>query len=430
MEKFRFLDKDKINQLPKTSGVYAFRGGKEILYIGKAANIRERVKNHFQQPGFHNGHVLARSKHIAYVETYSEVEALILEANLIKKHQPKYNVTWRDDKNYFYICITKEEFPRVLITHQTCPEPAERVGPFVDGGALKQTLKILRRVFPYRTCKTLPKRPCLWYQLERCPAPCLLKSDKSSLLHSKIFSARARGKMKKICQGNTKNLMKILRGKKGQVLKNLKKEMEVLSKVEKFEEAAKIRNQILALEKVLAHTMIFDSAETPYLKPWPWQWQWFQVRRIEGYDVSNIQGDQATGAMVTFINGKPEKKLYRKFKIKIAEGPNDVAMIKEILSRRFRHPEWGRPDLILIDGGKAHLNAALRCLEPGSKHFGVVALAKKENKLYIEGRRKPILLKSLSREIFNLILQLRDEAHRFARSYHHKLREVDLVRNV
>jgi excinuclease ABC subunit C len=402
MEKFKYLPVEKISQLPKTSGVYAFKKGREFLYIGKAQNIRDRTKQH--------GDLLTRSKHIAYIKTGSEIEALILEAELIKKHQPKYNVMWRDDKNYFYICITKEDFPRIFITHQlkNAENSSRYLGPFVDGRALKETLKVLRKVFPYRTCKNLPKKPCLWYQLDRCPAPCLV--------HPQVPGFKE--KIKKECQRNAKNLLKILQGEKTQVLRDLKKEMKKLSKEEEFEEAAKIRNQIKALEKIMSHAKIFELAEIGSLTAPNWPY-----RRIEAYDVSNIQGKEATGSMVTFINGKPAKNFYRKFKIKIAGRPNDVAMIKEILRRRLQHPEWPYPDLILIDGGGAQFNAAISVTK-----IKVMALAKKENKLYIEGQKQPVLLKDLPRKIFNLILQLRDEAHRFAKKYHHHLREKTLIR--
>ncbi len=154
----------------------------------------------------------------------------------------------------------------------------------------------------------------------------------------------------------------------------------------------------------------------------------FKSPRIEAYDISDIQGQSAAGAMVTFTNGKPDKNFYRRFKVKIAGKPNDIAMMKEILSRRFRHPEWPYPDLILIDGGKAQLNAAILITKNYKLRTKVMAIAKKNNELFIEGQEKTVLLKSLPREIFNLILQLRDEAHRFARAYHHKLRDRALLR--
>ncbi len=440
---FKFISKDKIKKLPKKSGVYCFKEGRKILYIGKAVNLRERVKNHFQQPAFRDYLFLDKIKKIGYIKTDSEIEALILEANLIKKYQPKYNILWRDDKNYFFVGMTKEDSPRIFLTHQTklkTKDPklkAEYVGPFVDGKSLKQVLKILRKVFPYRSCRKIPNRPCLWYHLNRCPAPCLLRSrfiKEISLAPLKI---------KRVTLRNVRNLIKILKEGKGPVLKELKKEMRLASKNQNFEEAAKIRDQILALEKITEHAKIFEPETT--VKPKPWQafyrrWEETEkkmkeilkiekkISRIEAYDVSNIVGQAASGSMVTFINGQANKNFYRRFKIKIAGKPNDMAMLKEILSRRFKHPEWPYPDLILIDGGKAQLNAALEVKKstPGVD-YRVMSLAKKGNKLFIEGQKKPILLQDLPREIFNLFLQLRDEAHRFALTYHKKLRERNLI---
>ncbi len=473
MEKFKFLPKDKISQLPKVPGVYAFKKGAKLLYIGKAANLKERIKQHED--------LLSLTKQIGYIKTSSEIEALILEANLIKKYKPKYNVMWRNDKNYFFVGITKEDFPQVFITHQPTKIFASQklrrasqklksnyIGPFVDGTALKATLKILRKIFPYRTCKNLLKKPCppkfldqsvkptkltepqklgracLWYQLGRCPAPCLLKSK----LGEQIPGLET--KIKKECQKNIKNIMKILQGKKIRVLIDLKREMKKASLIQDFEKAAKIRDKIRALEKVLAHAKIFELQLSQAVN-----WNQIQktlqkilktedrISRIEAYDISNIQGQEATGSMITFIKGLPDKKFYRKFKIKTVGKPNDVAMLKEILHRRINHPEWGWPDLILIDGGKAQLNAALQCLKYKFKEMRVMALAKKKNELFIKGRKEPILLKklprakkidflldpslTLGREIFNLILQLRDEAHRFAISYHKKLRKKKLI---
>ena len=457
MNRFKFISKNEFEKLPITPGVYLFKNNRVSFYIGKAANLRERVKNHFQQPRSLWEQTFLRQGlggRVGFIKTDSEIEALILEANLIKKYQPKYNVVWRDDKNYFYVAITKEEFPRIFITHQ--PKNLKSkisnlksvfVGPFVDGNALKQALKFLRKVFPYRSCNSsiggLPKHPCLWYQLDRCPAPCALKSN----LAKQIPNISTR--LKRDCQQNTKNLIKILRGKKIQVLKGLKREMKDASIKQDFKKAAKKRDQIQALEKVLAHAGILNL-QLFQITTWSETKIILQkilkikkaISRIEAYDVSNFQGKLATGAMITFLNGLPDKNFYRKFKVKIQGKPNDIAMIKEILIRRFSHPEWPYPELILIDGGKAQLSAALKCkmrliasqlqgakrlvCNEKCKIIKVIALAKRKNELYIEGQKKPILLKSLPREIFNLILQLRDEAHRFARKYHLKLREIDL----
>lgn len=426
MEKFQYLKKREAGKLPKNTGVYCFKSGRDFLYIGKAANIKERVGNHLERPSYRDGLFINQTKKIGYVKTDSEIEALILEANLIKKYQPRYNVVWRDDKNYFYIGMTREDFPRIFIFHQT-KENADYIGPFVDGAALKKTLKILRKVFPYRTCRTLPKHPCLWYQLERCPAPCLLRSQTFQQIPS------GKTQIKKDYRRNVKNIFKLLQGKKNQLLKDLKREMKKASGEKRFETAGGIRDQIQSLEKVISHAQVFESDKTENQPEWGKTQKIIQeilkiknyISRIEAYDVSNIQGKEATGSLITFIQSRPAKAYYRRFKIRIAGKPDDTAMIKEILRRRLKHKEWPYPDLILIDGGKAQLNVAKKTVE---NKIPVVALAKRENKLYIENRKKPISLKNLPREISNLILQLRDEAHRFAISYHRKLRKEQLLK--
>jgi excinuclease ABC subunit C len=422
MENFRQLEKKNIAKLPKTAGVYAFFNGKKILYIGKAANIKERVKNHFQQPSYRDNLFVDKVKKIGYVETNSEIKALILEAELIKKYQPNYNVVWKDDKNYFYIGITKEDFPRIFITHQTKNVRGSTsniyIGPFVDGKSLKETLKILRKVFPYRSCKTMPKSPCLWYQLDRCPAPCLFKSN----LGKQIDEGRTSVKFKKEYSRDIKNLTGIFQKGKAKAENDLEKEMKNLAKQEKFEEAEKIKQQLYSLKRILSHAKVFNMTEVSPLsfEDWPYQ-------RAEAYDIANIQGQEATGSMVVFINGQADKSQYRKFKIKSGNTPNDIAMLKEVLQRRLNHKEWPYPDLILIDGGKAQFNIAKKvCSQLKIKNVKITAIAKKHNELFVENRKKPILLKTMPRQTFNIVLQMRDEAHRFAQSYHHKLRETDL----
>jgi excinuclease ABC subunit C len=255
-------------------------------------------------------------------------------------------------------------------------------------------------------------------------APCLLKSN----LGIQIPSASSR--IKKESKENVENIFRIIKGEKNQVVKKLEKEMGNASKFRDFEKAASVRDQIWSLKKIFSHFKILGQE----LEIEDWKKTEDKIKknlkirkpisRIEAYDVSNIQGQKATGSMVTFLKGKPNKDFYRKFKIKIGAKPNDVAMIKEILGRRLKHKEWPYPDLILIDGGKNQLNAALSTIN--DKKIIVTALAKRRNELYLENR-KPILIKNLPREIFNLLLQLRDEAHRFAISYHKKLREKELL---
>jgi len=406
MDKFKLISIKNISKLPKTAGVYCFQKEKDIIYIGKAINIRGRAKQHQE--------LLGLAEQLGYIKTDSEIDALILEARLIKQYQPKYNTAWRDDKNYFYVVVTKEAFPQISITHQPKNDRgrASIIGPFVDGRALKETLKILRKVFPYRTCKNLPEHEhaCLWYQLRRCPAPCIFQSKLAREID------RGRASIKKECQRNVKNLIITLKDGRTAILKKLKKEMAVLSKKQEFEQASRVRDQIESLKKVLAHTKLIEVGPQ-------------SCERAEAYDIANIQGKMATGAMVVFSDGEPDKTQYRQFKIKIEQKPNDIAMLKEVLERRLKHREWRYPDLILIDGGKAQFNIAKKtCLKFELRQIKVMAIAKKNNELYIEGRKTPVLLKNMPRETFNLILRLRDEAHRFAQRYHHKLREKDLAR--
>lgn len=409
----------RLGKLPQNPGVYIFKKGKEILYIGKAANLRDRVKQHLleRSEGREMNAVqptkqprrLFNLDSIGYYLTGSEIEALLLEAQLIKKYRPKYNVLWKDDKNYFFVAITREKLPRVFIVHQTklYPKPYTLnpvyVGPFVDGHALKQTLRYLRKIFPYYTTKKHPKIKCPWCHLDLCPGP-----DPD---HGEY-------------RRNIKNLLKVLKGEKKSALKGLKREMAKASKTQDFEKAAKVRNQIFSLEKVLANAKV--------LQPSYYSYRIIDSQgRIEGYDVSNIQGKFATGAMVTFIDGRSDKNFYRRFKIKIGEKPNDIAMLKEVLNRRFQHKEWPFPDLILVDGGKAQFNAAQLITKKYKLKTKIIALTKdkrhKGYQVFVSSKKEPVKLTSLPHEQRNLILLIDDEAHRFAVSYHRKLRKVDLL---
>jgi excinuclease ABC subunit C len=407
MEKFKFLKKDAFSRLPEMVGVYCFKGRRNILYIGKAVNIRTRVKNHFGQPNFRDNLFINQTEKVGYIKTDSEVEALLLEAKLIKVFQPKYNVLWRDDKNYFYVEITRDEVPAVSIVHQK-KKKAEYIGPFVEGTALKKTLRLLRRSFPYYTARRHPKKECIWCHLKLCPGP---------------------NPNKKEYKKNIRKLIKVLKGESNTVLRELKREMKTASRNQEYEKAAKTRDQISHLETIISHARVLEPKIEPVEGP---SQQILRkilnakkpIRRVEAYDISNIQGKEATGSMVVFVNGKPDKSFYRKFKIRTQGKPNDTAMIKEVLKRRLKHKEWPLPDLVLIDGGKAQLNAAKSVVK---KKTTSMALAKRNNELFVGNRKNPILLKSLPREISNLILHLRDEAHRFAISYHKKLRKQTLL---
>lgn len=456
MKKLKYLAIKKVDRIPKTAGVYSFWNKKELLYIGKATNLKDRVKTHFhsafasslslrasaRQTAFRDTLFIHKVTRIGYIETQSEIDALLLESKLIKKYQPKYNVMWKDGKQYFYVGITKENLPRVVLTHQperTSPSatPPGRaslcrahpkgshmatsvarppkttqvvLGPFVDGKAIKEVLRLLRRVFPYYTKKHGAKL-CPWCHLGLCPGPFPNKEEYKK---------------------NIGSLIAVLEGKRFSVFKNLKKEMEQASKEQNFERAAKLRDRFFALEKIVSHNQDAQKILQKIFRAKK------EIVRIEAYDISNMQGKEATGSMVTFLNGEPAKNWYRKFKIHISGKSNDFAMMEETISRRLNHPEWPYPDLMIIDGGKGQLSSALKAIsnfsnlaKPSYPQLGlakfakiyVAAIAKKHNELFLPNRKKPILLKNLPQSVQNLILHIRDEAHRFAIAYHKKLRQ-------
>lgn len=458
----RTISLKDLNNLPKTAGVYVFFGKlkaksskPEAIYIGKAINIRDRVKNHFNHPSYRDNLFVKKVSRIGFIETNSEIDALVLEAQLIKKHLPKFNVVWRDDKNYFYVAVVPMAFPSrildkvgkknknglpyVYITHQ--PQKSLKiknlklkinyVGPFVEGNALKKTLKYLRRVFPFYTTARHPGRKCTWCHLGLCPGPTpdVIKYKK-----------------------DIKKLILVLQGKRTRVVSSLRKEMSELSRAQKFEDAQKVRDQLMALERVLQHTHVIENStiSSDRLKSQNLLKELLgvkeNIRRIECYDISNIQGKNATGAMVVFVDGAPDKSQYKKFKIRwgnesrsrqvgirgssipVESGPDDIAMLGEVINRRLAHPEWTYPQVMLIDGGKAQLNVALKAksYELQAKEIKVISIAKGRQELFIEGKKEPIPLKDLPQEVYNLVKHLDDEAHRFAISYHKKLHKKSI----
>jgi|SRR3989344_46624 len=414
MERFIFLTKDRVNQLPTTTGVYSFWQEGTIIYIGKAVNIKDRVKNHFLQPVYKDNFFIHNVEKIGFITTDSEIEALILEAELIKKYQPKFNQAWRDDKNYFYVAITGDKKPVVYITHQKNHADADYIGPFVEGTSLKKTLKFLRKAFPYYTGQTHPKKPCTWCHLDLCPGP-----------NPNI----------KEYQKNIKKLTLVLRGKKRSALNMLEKEMHSASQKRDFEKALNARDKMRALEHVMSHAKIIGRSDLPMI--WGDTQKILQemlgikkhISKMECYDISNIQGKQAVGSMVVFVNGAPDKSQYKKFHIRIEHKPNDIAMLKEILQRRLRHPEWPYPEAMLIDGGIAQLNIgiAAKNARPETKNIKVISIAKGKRELLIENQKEHIPLKNLPQEIYNLVVHLDDQAHRFAITFHKKLRKKYLL---
>jgi len=553
----QLLLKDKLQTLPTKPGVYLMKDEQdEVIYVGKSVNLRNRVRSYFQASASHSlklHRLIYRIADFDFIVTDSEIEALILECNLIKEHRPRYNIRLKDDKRYPYIKITwQEDYPRIIVTRRMERDGARYFGPLTDVRAVHQTLDMLRRLFPYLTCKReitgQDKRACLYYHIGRCAGPCI----------GAISKDEYRALIKRICL--------FLEGKAEEIVADLQAQMTSAAEALDFERAATLRDQIRAVETVTKQQKIalavgkdedvialarenddacvqvffirqgkligreyfildgtaeedeaqivasfvkqfYDEAayvpmkiilptnveESIVIESWlrskrgskvklhvpqrgrekelvqmaaenaaetlaslRAQWMVDEGRsvealaqlqehlgldeaptRIEGYDISNIQGTAATGSMVVFVKGMTRKSDYRRFRIRTVEGADDYAMMQEVLRRRFKRAIEGKteaeaksgdvwtilPDLIIIDGGKGQLNAALEVLEEhGLKdEVAAIGLAKKQEEIFLPGRSNPIVLPRDSQGLY-LLQRVRDEAHRFAIGYHRQLR--------
>jgi len=393
--------------LPEKSGVYIFKDKKgRILYIGKATNLRRRVSSYGQ-----------KFQSVDHILVESEFEALLLEASLIKKHQPKYNTRLKDDKSPLYIKITKETFPRVFPARKV----EGRFGPYPQAKTARLVLKFLRRIFPYRSCRRLPKRACLYFDLKLCPGVCLNQTEEDKKAYLKTIS----------------RLKSLLSRKSRVVIKDLKKEMEQAVKNEDFEKAKEQRDKIKQIDWLIQKRHLADEyLENPYLLQNIRQKELQEIQsllkistplvRIEGFDISNIFGTKGTGGMVVFLNGEPEKSLYRRFKIETKKTPDDVAMMKEAVSRRLKHQEWEFPDLILVDGGKGQVSGVLEELKNLGLKIPVLGLAKRIEEVVWRMENREWRIEKLKEDspALNLLKRIRDESHRFAHSYHLKLRKI------
>lgn len=366
---------------------------------------------------------------IDHIQVGSEIEAFLLEANLIKKFNPFYNIQFTDDKYYPYIKIGSAKngnIPYVAITRKTDDKAATYFGPYVSANNVKAVLKVLRRIFPYQSVKNHGKRACLYYHLKQCP--CIPAHPENLPEYKK----------------NIKNIERFLRGKKEQIIKMLLAEQKVYVAREEFEKAREIQTKIDRInyitsenyspfayeerpdyyfqriqEELSSLTNILQSNDIPVIN----------LQRIECYDISNFQGTLATGSMVVFEQGDANPSQYKRFKIYGKNTPDDFMMMKEVLSRRLKHPEWGMPGLFVIDGGKGQVSSALSVLKKMGVTIPVVGLAKREEIIVVprmdglgELTFDEIKLDKSTPGI-NLLRRLRDEAHRFAITYHKLLRK-------
>ena len=531
--------REKLKLLPENPGVYIMKDAAgKIIYVGKAVVLKNRVRQYFQSSRNHTPKVRAMVAKVAdfeFIMTASEVEALILECNLIKKHRPRYNISLKDDKTYPYVKVTvQEEFPRVFITRRVVKDGARYFGPYTNATAVHESLRLLRRLFPLRTCRTLQDRPCLEYHIKRCLAPCVGKISREDYA---VF---------------IRAVLLFLEGRTEDVEKELTFRMKRAAEAYHFELAARLRDQLAAVKKIaekqnivtgagdqdaiglarsalgacvqvffirsgkmvgrehfllqgdedesdaallaaflqqyyhratfLPHEVLLpcDVEETPLLEAWLSERKQARVHlvvpqrgtkhdlvamaagnaekfladeetrraqtdaqttgaveelghllglkrapnRMECFDISHIQGAETVASMVVFEGGRPKKSDYRRFKIRSTEGkPDDFLSMREVTQRRYGDlPEEELPDLIVIDGGKGQLSSALEIIRgAGHADVPVVGLAKQFELVFREGESDPVVLPRHSQALY-LIERIRDEAHRFAITYHRKLR--------
>jgi excinuclease ABC subunit C len=422
---------DKVRKFPQSPGVYLMKDAAGVvIYVGKATNLRSRAGSYFLKAAAIDTRTADWVRDIAdadYIECESEVDALLVESRLIKDIQPANNKILKDDKTFPYLQITThEDFPRVEVTREPLSSGVKLYGPFASAGSLRGAIQVLQRIFKFRTCSLDIEenddrwrwfRPCLLASIKQCTAPCNLRISKEEY------------------KKDIRRLHLFLSGNKKRLLKQLNEEMQAASKELKFEEAARLRDEISMLESLDRRGELDTHAqpEVFYVDPKKGLTGLKKVlkldetpRSIEGIDIAHLGGGQTVASLVKFIDGLPFKPGYRRFKIKNVKGIDDFKSIHEVVARRFQrlHDEQDAfPDILLIDGGKGQLSSAVAAFETlGIEPPTLISLAKQNEEIYRPGESEPIVL---SRHAFSLrLLQyVRDEAHRFAQHYHHILRD-------
>ena len=440
------FNKNNLKTVTRSSGVYLFKNSDgKVLYVGKANDLKARLQSYLAinlTPKTKK--LLDLTEYFSFIKVNSEIEALLLEASLTKKLQPKFNASLKDDKNSLYIRITKEKYPKVTTARkiEEKPKKGERniafYGPFPSSANVKSVLKMMRRIFPYSDHR-IGKRRCIYSQISLCePCPNEIEKNKNIIKQKEM--------MKKYIR-NIHLIKGVLDGRIVYVRKKLKAEMDRLSKQERFEDAKMIRDEIRKLDyitqpivpisKFIRNPNLIEEIRTQesealrkFIKK--------QInlssalKRIECYDVAHLAGTNPAASMVTFVNGEPDKSLYRRFKIRQTKGNSDTDSLREVAKRRIGHlSTWGIPDLIIVDGGRAQVGVFRKYF--GEKNIPVVGLSKKLDSLVIPVEDRKLMTNNFIDRIVprgparNLVQRIRDEAHRFAQVYHHKLVTKKLI---
>jgi excinuclease ABC subunit C len=416
---------EKLKDLPTTPGVYFHKDATgEVIYVGKAANLRNRVRQYFQKSRARDPKTEALVAEIAntdWVTVETELDALFLEAEMVRRYMPRFNILLRDDKSFTYVRIDlKSDHPTVTTTHRPLDDGAEYLGPYLSKYTIITALKYLRRVFPYSTHvpTNIPKRACLQAQIGLCPG---LEAGMISLSDYRR---------------NLKQLILYLRGKRKKLVKEIEKYMNQAAKAKDYEAAAFFRNQLYALKNLEQQVIFGDRermdiskdnglvglAELIKLDSPP--------RRIEGFDISHMSGTDNVASMVVFSSGLPDKSQYRKFKMR-SSGNNDFAHMSEAISRRLSPKnvkQWGLPDLFLIDGGKGQVGAAHKAMIAAGQNIPLIGLAKRHEEVILPIINECKIIDSQTIRLthnddaLKLLMRIRDESHRFAVSYHSTLK--------
>ena len=442
----------KLKDLPRSPGVYFHKSASgDIIYVGKAAVLKSRVRQYFQKSRLRDAKTDALVAEIAdtdWIEVETELDALFLESEMIKRYMPRYNVLLRDDKSQTYVRIPMNDaYPTVSLTRSPLDDGATYFGPYYNGYAVKKALRYLRKVFPYSTHEYMPKRLCLQYHLGLCPGPEEQKTTSEDY------------------KKTLKKLIRYLRGERKVLMRELERDMKQYAVEHKYEEAAMARNRLREL-KQLGQQIIFsdrefmDASKDQGLAGLQLLLSLADVpRRIEGYDISHMSGTNNVASMVVATNGLTDKSQYRKFKMQLP-GNNDFAHMNETLRRRFsdRHKNWPIPDLLLIDGGKGQLAAALDALDAAGRQIPAIGLAKRDEQIVIHVARSHVTLDIAaitspsdatqppigvetsddfvlvtlpkSSPIILLLQRLRNESHRFAVSYHSTLKRQGATKSL
>lgn len=423
---------EKVKQFPPAPGVYLMKDAEgRVIYVGKAKNLRNRASHYFTKAAIDDARTSDLVKVIAdieFVPADSEVDALLLEARLVKDIQPRFNIELKDDKTFPYLQIRiREEFPRVEFTRSPRTRGVRLYGPFTSAKSLRQAIQVLQRIFKFRTCGLDIKstneqwrwfRPCILHSIHQCTAPCNFRVSRDEY----------RKQIRQLCM--------VLEGHKARLIKLLEQNMREASAKLEFEKAARLRDEIASLKSLGLRGDVDKNVqpEVFHIEPRKGSIGLRKIlglpatpRTIEGIDIAHLGGDDMVASLVSFIDGLPFKPGYRRYKIKSVQGIDDFASIREVIARRFRNRGPGEedqvfPDILLIDGGKGQLNAAREVFAMlGKEPPCLISLAKQEEEIFRPGDSEPIRLSRHSAAL-RLLQYVRDEAHRFAQHYHHLLR--------